>query len=187
MAEVTSADTAGLGPAEMLGELERRARASAGRPVVLVDGGSGSGKTTVGAALAAALGATLVRLDDMYPGWDGLQQASSAVAAVVLARHRVPRWDWTSNRPKDVLTVDPRRPLVVEGSGSLSAANRAMATFGIWIDLAEDERKRRALQRDGEAYALHWERWAAQERAFFARERPDLLADVRVDGRLLLE
>jgi uridine kinase len=48
--------------------------------LVLVDGPSGSGKSTLADALVrdgdpAALlppGAQLLRLDDVYPGWDGL-------------------------------------------------------------------------------------------------------------------
>ena len=39
-------------------------------------------------------------------------------------------------------------------------------------------RRRRALDRDGETYAPHWERWAAQERVTFARERTRARADL---------
>src|SRR5690606_29833513 len=50
------------------------------RAVVLIDGRSGSGKTTLATALAARLpGTQLVRLDDFYPGWDGLEAGSAHV------------------------------------------------------------------------------------------------------------
>jgi hypothetical protein len=55
------------------------------RPVVLLDGRSGTGKTTLAGVLAGRLGAQLVHLDDLYPGWDGLRAASEAVVAEVLA------------------------------------------------------------------------------------------------------
>ena len=168
-----------------LAELAARAAASAARPVVLVDGGSGSGKTTLATALAQRLGAVLVRLDDLYPGWDGLDSGSAAVARDVLGRHHYRRWDWAADAPADQVSIDPSVPLVVEGSGSLSRENRALATFAIWIDLEEHLRKERALARDGDAYVPYWDRWAAQERDFFVRERPDLLADARIDGRTL--
>jgi hypothetical protein len=71
---------------------------------------------------------------------------------------------------------------VVEGSGALSARNRAVATFGIWIELDEATRKSRALDRDGDRYAPHWDRWAQQEREFALREHPSELADVIVRG-----
>lgn len=152
-----------------------------GRRVVLVDGGSGSGKTELGTLLAAVLGAQLVSLDDIYPGWDGLEAASAMVRTDILERSRWRRWDWAASIPAELHDVDPARDLVIEGSGCLSAANRELATFGVWLDVPESVRKPRALERDGELYRPHWHRWAEQERAFFDRERPDLLADLVLD------
>jgi len=153
-------------------------RRSASRPVVLIDGGSGSGKTTLAPLLAERLGAQLVHLDDFYPGWDGLEAGSRHVHDYVLAPEpRWQRWDWTTDRPAEWHDLDPAHPLVVEGSGSLSRANRALATFGIWVELDAATRKHRALARDGDAYAPHWDRWAAQEAVFAAREHPRELAD----------
>ena len=153
------------------------------RPVVLVDGRSGSGKTTIARELAAGLDAELVRMDDLYPGWDGLEQGSRDVHDHVLAASvpRWQRWDWTVDAPAEWHELDPSRPLVVEGCGALSRANRALATFGVWVELDDATRKRRALARDGNAYATHWDRWAAQEDAFIARERPRELADVVIE------
>lgn len=93
------------------------------------------------------------------------------------------RWDWENDRTAEWHTVDPSRSLVIEGSGSLSRNNRALATLGVWVELDEPTRKRRALERDGDAYAPHWDRWAAQEAAFLERERPQLLADLVIDER----
>ncbi len=150
------------------------------RPVVLIDGGSGSGKSTLAAALAPALAAQLVRLDDFYPGWDGLDSAGEAVRDGVLdpVRPGWRRWDWKAGAAAEWHAVDPALPLVIEGSGCLSRANRALASFGVWVELDLPTRKRRALARDGEDYAPHWDRWAAQERRFGLRERPWRLADL---------
>jgi uridine kinase len=167
-----------------LDALAARIAASGDPPIVLLDGGSGSGKSTLADGLAVVLDAQVVRLDDIYPGWDGLEEGSRAVADEILGDFRWRRWDWAAEAPAEVHRLDPGRALVVEGSGALSRRSRDRATFGIWVELPEAERKRRALARDGATYAPHWERWAAQERAFFRRERPDLLADVVLDGRL---
>ena len=150
------------------------------RPVVLIDGGSGSGKTTLAAALAPALTAQLVRLDDFYPGWDGLESASAAVSDDVLASVNPGwrRWDWTTESTAEWHEIDPSLPLVIEGSGCLSRANRERATFGIWVELDAPTRKQRAFARDGEAYASQWDRWADHERAFGERERPWEIADL---------
>ncbi|MCU1438309.1 MAG: ATP-binding protein [Naasia sp.] len=155
------------------------ALARASRPVVLVDGRSGSGKTSLATVLAPALRAQLVSLDDLYPGWDGLEAGSAAVVDIIGAR-RWTRWDWAAGRPGGEQRIDPERPLVVEGCGALSRRNRELATLGVWVDSPDDLRKRRALARDGEAYAREWDRWAAQEDVFLARERPGVLADVIV-------
>src|SRR5664279_4003979 len=48
--------------------------------VLAVDGPTGAGKSTLAAAIAAELGAQVVQLDDLIPGWDGLR----AGAAIVL-------------------------------------------------------------------------------------------------------
>ncbi|HEY5271871.1 MAG TPA: hypothetical protein VIJ34_01415, partial [Acidimicrobiales bacterium] len=148
------------------------------------DGRSGSGKTELAAALADVLGAQLLRLDDIYRGWDGLAAASEQVA-VLLETGQWQRWDWASDRLAEKHTLDLDRPLIVEGSGALTRASRAHATYGIWIELDEPTRKTRALARDGVMYEPHWENWAAQEQRHFDRERPDLLAD-RVLGKIEL-
>jgi hypothetical protein len=40
----------------------------------------------------------------------------------------------------------------------------------------------RGIERDGDAFAPHWEQWAKDEAALFARERTRERADVIVDG-----
>jgi hypothetical protein len=170
-------------PFDAFVDLVARAGAAA-RPVVLLDGGSGAGKTSLGTRLAPALGAQLVSLDDIYPGWDGLDAGSAAVVRDVL-RSTEPgwrRWDWTAGRAGEWHPIDPALPLVVEGCGALSRAARERATFGVWVELDAAERKRRALDRDGDRYAPYWERWARQEAAFWAREHPWELADVVWQG-----
>jgi gluconate kinase len=168
---------------ESIEALAARAAASGTRPVVLIDGRSGAGKSTLAAELAPLLGAQLVSLDDLYPGWGGLEAGSAAVHETVL-RDRDPgwtRWDWASGRSAEWHPVDPVVPIVIEGCGALSQANRARATFGIWIEVPAAERRRRALEREPE-FAPHWREWAAQERAFAAREHPRSLADAVIAG-----
>jgi uridine kinase len=152
-------------------------------PRILIDGRSGSGKTEFARELAAGLpGAQLVRLDDLYPGWGGLEAGSMAVHTDVLSRFRWRRFDWEGDRLAEWHSLDPARPIVVEGCGALSAANRSLATLGLWVELNDVTRKRRALLRDGDSYAPHWDDWAAQEDAFIAREHPRERADAVVDG-----
>jgi gluconate kinase len=160
-----------------------RHAAGTARPVVLLDGRSGSGKSVLAETLAPALDAQLLSLDEVYPGWDGLEAGSAAVHTTVL-RAVDPgwrRWDWGAARAAEWHPLDPDRALIVEGCGALSRANRALATFGIWLELDAAERHRRFSERDAGRFDLFWDSWAAQEDAFIARERPAVLAGLVID------
>lgn len=148
---------------------------------MLIDGRSGAGKTTLARELAPLLGAQLVSLDDVYPGWRGLAAGSASVHETLL-RPRDPgwtRWDWASQRPAEWHPVNPEQPIVIEGCGALTRANRALATFGIWVDARAQDRRWRALEREP-GFAPHWAEWAAQERTHIAAEHPRSLADAIV-------
>ncbi len=149
---------------------------------ILIDGRSGSGKTELARSLVQLWpDFQLLRLDDFYPGWDGLDAGSAAVAGI-LRTHRWRSWDWAGDRPGAWHELDPLRPLVVEGVGAISRASRALADAALWVELDAATRKQRALARDGEVFAAHWERWAAQEEQFISREHPAELADAVIDG-----
>lgn len=157
-----------------------RVAAGSQRVVVLIDGRSGAGKSELATVLSGALDAQLVRLDELYPGWEGLEAGSAAVHETVL-RPREPGWtgwDWTSARAAGWHPLDSERPVIVEGCGALSRANRALAIFGIWLEVDAVERHRRVTARDGGRFDAYWDSWAAQEDAFIAREHPRQLADV---------
>lgn len=158
------------------------------QPIVLIDGPSGAGKSTLADALIVAWPqAQLLRMDAIVPGWDGLADSSDALERI-LAEHlagdgaRWRAWDWSAEAPGATSILDPRRPLVVEGSGSVTGRSAAAATFTVWVALDDDaERYRRAIDRDGAAYEPHWDRWAAQELVHAARHRPRDRADLIVD------
>lgn len=148
--------------------------------VILIDGRSGVGKSELATRLAAIVpGAQLIRLDDLYPGWDGLRAASRAVP-LILRTFRWRAWDWDADAPGELHALDPSRPVIVEGVGALTRASRALTSAAIWLETDDGERKRRALDRDGDTFAPHWDRWAAQEERFIADENPRALADVVV-------
>lgn len=163
--------------------------ADAAPRITLIDGRSGSGKTTFATALARRTGAQLVSLDDVYPGWDGLEAGEAHVLEHVLraiAAGRAPRrqsWNWVDNRPASWHDLDPARDLIIEGCGAISPAARALAHHAIWVELADDaERRRRAIARDGEVFARNWDRWARQEVEHAALHDPRGTADEVVDG-----
>jgi uridine kinase len=150
--------------------------------VILVDGRSGSGKTELAKQIAHVIdGAQLVRLDDLYPGWDGLD-AGSARVPEILETLRWQAWDWELDRPGAWHELDGTRPIIIEGVGAISRASRPLADVALWVDADDATRKSRAFARDGDAFAPYWERWAAQELSFIARENPQQLADAIVES-----
>ncbi len=153
---------------------------------VLIDGRSGAGKSTMADVLQRLWRSSLViRLDDIYPGWDGLAWAGEHIRTSLLsprAEGRLGRWrqwDWVAGAPAGWHDVPADQRLIVEGVGALSAASRGLADIGIWVDAADDVRKERALRRDGDLFRPHWDRWAAQEDVAIARHRPRSVADYR--------
>jgi uridine kinase len=157
--------------------------------LVCVDGPSGSGKTSLATRLAAALGhPPLVHMDDLYPGWDGLADAVpllhdrivAPLAARAPARYRRYDWELGAYAEEHDLGVPPL--LVVEGVASGARAVRDFTTLLVWVEAPRAERFRRGIERDGESYRPHWERWARQEAAHFAEDDTRAHADLRVDG-----
>lgn len=159
---------------------------------VLIDGRSGSGKSTLAEHLEAAAAehgtpVQCVHLEDIYPGWDGLEAAAGIVANEILpqlaatGRASWPTWDWYADRPGAEMTADSESPLIIEGAGALTRASAPMATYSIWVEAAEDVRQARAFARDGDLYRPHWQRWAEQEDVLLAREDSPALADIVID------
>lgn len=168
-------------PSESVLELawSRPPTLGAGR-LVCVDGPSGSGKTT----LADALGASVVRMDEMIEGWSGLRTVDAQLegllrplAAGSPGSYR--RYDWHRGEYAETVTVPPAPLLVLEGVGSGSLVVADLVTVLVWIEAEREVRMARGLERDGEAFAPYWKAWADEETDHFARhgtrERADLL------------
>ncbi len=167
------------------------ARLGALTPVVLIDGPSGAGKSTLADALLARwptdASPQLLRLDELYPGWDGLAAGSAQLAGLLaeLRRRGIARWrgwDWAAGRPggRHDLTAD--RPLIVEGCGALSRASARHAELRVWLTADDRARKARALARDRGAFDAHWQMWDEQFTAFVRAQHPLALADLVLDG-----
>jgi hypothetical protein len=160
------------------------------RAVVLIDGPSGAGKSTLADAVRDAwpgpVAPTLVRLDDIYPGWGGLDAAIDHIRTHLLeprhagARAAWQRHDWAADGPAEWSIVDPARPLIVEGCGALARAHHEVSDVRVWLDADDGVRKRRALTRDGGAFEAHWDQWQRDWEQYRQRERPELWATLRL-------
>jgi len=163
--------------------------------VVAIDGPSGSGKTTLALgvrdALTTALGRTtpvpVVHMDEIFPGWDGLEPAPGLLTTQVLeplsrgadAAYRL--WDWSLDRWGETRELPWTATVLVEGCGSTVTPAGRFAAVRVFVEADPAVRMARGIERDGETYRQHWERWAAQERAIYAadgtRDRAHLVVD----------
>lgn len=165
--------------------VESRPARLRGTRLLCIDGAAGSGKSTLAAAVVAARpGTGLVHLDELLDGWDGLADVAHTLSQDVLLplsrgdRASYRRYDWHRGEFAERVEV-PRTPLlVVEGVGSGSRVVAPLRSALVWLEAPSDQRKERSLARDGDTFAPHWDRWAAQERALFAAQRTRATADL---------
>ena len=157
--------------------LDNSTFSDAALPLIIgIDGRSGSGKTRLSDMLnfsftAEHFAVRVLHLDSIYPGWDGLEEGTKTWRKISRnlrsgkpASYR--EWDWHADAPGTEHTIDPAQETVIicEGVGAIAGA----CNVRIVVKAPDELRYRRAIDRDGEMYRPHWERWAAQEEALFA-------------------
>jgi uridine kinase len=144
----------------------------AGPVVVAVDGRSGSGKTDLADVLAVRVGAVVVHMDDLYPGWSGLAASVRLLGRVLDglrsgASSTHPVWDWAAAAYTREVVLPRAGIVVVEGVGSGCARPVDLL---VRLEADPDVRRDRALTRDGATFEAHWDEWAAQEAELFSHE-----------------
>lgn len=160
---------------------------SAAHPLIIgIDGRSGSGKTVLSKVLAENLSAdyevTVLRLEDLYRGWQGLQTGMDIFSRDVLPKLAAgetatyPTWDWHADDQADggpgpEVTTDPTEVIICEGVGVGARANRELLDVLIWLRVPDQVRQARAMARDGDTYRGRWDSWAAQERRMLDQDQ----------------
>ncbi|MFJ4264416.1 aminodeoxychorismate synthase component I [Paenarthrobacter nicotinovorans] len=158
--------------------------------IIAVDGRSGAGKTTLAVELTARLRqhhkVSLFHLEDIYPGWNGLRTGIERYVGTVLAPLREGKaaewvsWDWERHYDGGLNVTLPAEIVIVEGVGAGAEAARSMLDAVVWVEAPSDDRRRRALTRDGSTYEPYWDSWAAQEEEWLATDSVTEDADIHV-------
>lgn len=158
---------------------------TAARPLIIgIDGRSGSGKTVLSKVLADNLSAnhdvTVLRLEDLYRGWDGLHAGIEIFSRDVLPKLAAGEtatyqtWDWhaaAGGEPGPEVTTEPTEVMICEGVGVGVRENRELLDVLIWLRVPDEVRYDRAMGRDGENYREQWDNWAAQERRMLDQDQ----------------
>jgi uridine kinase len=174
--------------------------------VVALDGRSGAGKSTLAAAVADAVDAAIVHVDDFYRDmaeadrlelspsqgvdryfdWERLrEEALSGLVRRERAQFRC--FDWVAGggltRP---ITIDPRDVVVVEGVYAARPEFDDLLDLTVLVEVAADEREKRrgarprTVSRDD---PRGWDaRWDAAEDVYFDTIRPRNTFDLVVAG-----
>jgi uridine kinase len=152
-------------------------------PIVVIDGRAGSGKSTLAASLQNALfieGESLPRLihmEDLYEGWTGLAQGAEYLQRIILMPllgNKTASWqeyNWELNQRERWREFSGGTPLIIEGCGSLNRYTASVSNINVWLDVPEEIRRARWLERDGHDFDEYFDAWAAQELDFIAREK----------------
>jgi len=153
--------------------------------VIAIDGRSGSGKTALALDVADLTGAPILHLERLYPGWHGLSRTPAIVRALLadLAIGEVGRarlWNWEQDEPGKWLSLRPTPELIIEGVGAGATVLRPFLSHLVWLEAPEDQRRERALARDGATYEPWWDVWAAQEEEYLASDHTPEVADLIV-------
>jgi len=168
------------------------------KPLILIDGTAGSGKTTLATQLGGALKANVLATDDVswcadpiY--WD--QEMLDGIIKPWLERsnvvYRPP--GWIKENRSGFIEVDANKALIIEGMGACRRTLREIATYSIWVDTEPDIARMRVIRRDLaagenggtlESVTEFTDWWDALLHPFLLEEEPWKYADIIVNGSL---
>ena len=154
-----------------------------------IDGRSGAGKTTLAGLISElahkrGLRIATIHNDELCPGWDGLPAVPERLGDIarqlsVSGTATYPTWDWYANTEGPEGQLPPSDLVILEGVASIDPGWAAMRSVSVWVEAPADIRKDRAIGRDGDGFAAHWDAWATAEDCYYSATPPR--ADVVVE------
>ena len=126
-------------------------------------------------------------MDDLYPGWNGLQAGASYLVSQILQPLKTngsaswQQWDWARNIRGGDDVGDGWRELrepglvIVEGCGSGSLESLELSDDSVWIESGAETRRNRFLSRDSGIFSNEYANWTLQEDEFYQKNRTTAL------------
>lgn len=166
------------------------------KPLILIDGAAGSGKTTLAEKLADILNADLVHTDDVSwcadpVHWDGEMLEGIVKPWLNGTDVSYKPTGWIKENRAGSIDVDSNRALIIEGMGAGRKALRENAAYTIWVDTEPKTARERVVQRDlangenggtVESVTKFADWWDSLFMPLFLDEEPWKYADIIVNG-----
>jgi uridine kinase len=186
-----------MSPVDIVAEVSSREPRCGSVRFVAVDGGAGSGKTTLASMIATELGAEIIHTDD-FASWenpiswwpDVISQVFEPVrdGATTLSYERTQWWEHEHRPP---IVDQPVTPImVIEGVSASRREFRDFLSYSVFVDAPKDIRMARGEKRDlelgisesPEKVHGYWKEWDDEEVKYFERDAPVEHADLVIDG-----
>lgn len=169
------------------------ARITATPSLILVDGRSGSGKSTFAEWLARRRGSVVIATDDVAWHLSPTEWADAMIEGIIrpwargeAVACRPPGWVL---RGRDGhIAVPAGADLIVEGVGAARLELAPYSQMVVWVQADRTEARRRGIERDVRqgrelgAAAQFWDDWMHSEEPFLEAGQPWTRADLVIDG-----
>ena len=123
------------------------------KPLILIDGKGGSGKTSFFAKLADVLNADIISTDDVSWCLDPIHWDDEMLSGIIQpwingenVAYTPP--GWIKENRAGLLKADSSKALIIEGSGACRKTLRKVATYSIWIDTEPNIARESVIMRD---------------------------------------
>ena len=123
------------------------------KPLVLIDGKGGSGKTSFAVKLTDALRGSIISTDDVAWWADPIYWDGELIAGIIQPwldgkNVKYTPSGWVKKNRAGFLEADSRKALVIEGSGACRKTLRKFSTYSIWIETEPSVARERVIKRD---------------------------------------
>ncbi len=169
--------------------------------IIAIDGGGGSGKTTLASMISAEFtGSSIVHMDDFYKlkksrdisdlskapcGYEyDIDRLIANVINPLLSNKKsiYQIYNWNTDSLDNKVEIEPNNILIIEGCYSLIIQLREYYNLKIFVETDRDVRLKRGLIRDGEAALEFWNNWMQGEDKYFNDQHVKDIADFVFNG-----
>ena len=138
---------------ESLSTFVARITGISSKPLILIDGAAGSGKTTLSVKLAELLNANIVKTDDISWCADPVKWDLELIDEIITP------WQngknvaytpsgWIKENRVSCIEVDSDKALIIEGTGAARKSLRVISSYSVWVDAEPKIARERVVNRD---------------------------------------